>query len=125
MSYSPLTFSRRHVLGELYSRCDRMTQVPVYLGSVEGEMLGYADEGLGRYADAFTFHISEENCKKLAAGQFEYSLGFEPVSDTASPGRARKVRLTSITLIQRKAYKKPGSPASDADSSNEADQPAA
>lgn len=121
MSYSPLTFSRRHVLGDLYARCERSTEVPVFLGSVDGEKLGYVDEGLGRYADAFTFHISEENCKKLAAGQFEYSIGYEPASDESGAVQGRRVKLTSITLIQRKAYKKPGS--ADAAAADPAEQP--
>jgi hypothetical protein len=47
MSYSPLTLARRHVLGALYFRCERMTAgVPVYLKDSAGERLGYVDESL-------------------------------------------------------------------------------
>ena len=62
MSYSPLTLARRHVLGNLYARCERSTkEVPVYLNDTDGERLGFVDESLGRYADAFTFHLPEEH----------------------------------------------------------------
>jgi hypothetical protein len=109
MSYGPLTLARRHLLGDLYSRCDRSSTVPVYLNDTEGEMLGYADEGLGHYADAITFHLSEENCKKLAGGQFVYSFAYEFV-EKARPGLSdsrRRVKLTSILLTARKSYEKP------------------
>jgi hypothetical protein len=109
MAYSPLTLSRRHVLGELYPRCERVVQVPVYLNELSGERLGFADESLGVYADAFTFHISEENCKKLAGGQFLYSFDYDFAnrSDATLPAERRRIKLTSIMLIMRKGYEKP------------------
>jgi hypothetical protein len=108
MAYSPLTISRRHVLGDLYTRCERVEKVPVYLNDELGERLGFADESLGIYADAFTFHISEENCKKLAGGQFLYSFKYE-FADRASgiPKTRRRIRLTSIMLTMRKGYDRP------------------
>lgn len=111
MSYGPLTLARRHLLGDLYHRCDRSTTIPVYLNDTEGEMLGYADESLGHYADAITFHLSEENCKKLAGGQFVYSFAYE-FNEPARPGLTksrRRVKLTSILLTARKSYEKPQS----------------
>jgi hypothetical protein len=110
MTYSPLTLSRRHVLGTLYGRCERTTKdVPVYLNDTNGERLGYADEGLGKYADAFTFHLSEDNCKRLAGGHFTYSFDYhfsETASSSATPQK-RRVRLISIFLTMRKGYEKP------------------
>ncbi|HYJ91294.1 MAG TPA: hypothetical protein VEV84_08300 [Pyrinomonadaceae bacterium] len=110
MSYSPLTLSRRHVLGELYARCDRMADgVPVYLNDATGEKLGFVDESLGKYADAFTFHLSEDVCKKLAGGQFIYSFDYhfsESAAAASSPGR-RRIKLISIFLTMRKGYEKP------------------
>lgn len=105
MSYSPLTLSRRHVLGDLYTICERVSQVPVYLNDTAGERLGFVDESQGHYADAFTFHISEENCKKLAAGHFQYAFNYEFASRTDSrlPSHRRRVKLTSITFLARKA----------------------
>jgi hypothetical protein len=109
MSYSPLTLTRRHVLGDFYRRCENVVTVPVYLNGTDGEMIGYADEGLGKYADAFTFHLSEEVCKKLSAGQFTYSFGYEFTDDTevAATTAKRPIKLTSITLTMRKGYEKP------------------
>lgn len=109
MAYGPLTLSRRHVLGDLYSRCERLTKVPVFLNDDQGEELGFVEENLGHYADAFTFHISEENCKKLAGGQFLYSFNYEFVSrsDASLAKSKRRIRLTSILLTMRKGYEKP------------------
>lgn len=99
--------SRRHVLGDLYSRCDAVVSVPVYLENAEGEMLGYVDQGLGHYADAFSFHIPEEICKKLSAGYFTFAFDVS-YTDTPALGRSRRVKLNSISLIARQNYEKPG-----------------
>ena len=107
MAYSPIALSRRHVLGEYYSRCEAIESVPVYLDAPGGELLGEVDESMGKYADAFLFHLSEELCKKLSAGHFTCSFDFEKaeVADGAAPNR--RIKLNSITLIPRKAYAKP------------------
>ncbi|CAN5752696.1 hypothetical protein BH24ACI3_BH24ACI3_03770 [soil metagenome] len=103
MSHSPLALSRRHVLGDLYGRCDAVVSVPVYLNNEEGEMLGYADEGLGHYADAFLFHLPEDVCKRLATGHFNYSFGYEFADDTSSNGGDKRITLSSICLTGRPA----------------------
>jgi hypothetical protein len=99
--------SRRHVLGDYYSRCDAIVSVPVYLDSSKGEMLGYADEALGHYADAFSFHVPDDVCKKLSAGFFTYSIEFNYAEKKATPGRYRRVKISSISLIPRQNYEKP------------------
>jgi len=103
--------SRRHVLGDLYARCEAVVSVPVYLDNKEGEMLGYVDQGLGHYADAFSFHLSEDVCKKLSAGYFTFAFDVDYSDAVAQPGRSRKVRLNSISLIARQTYEKPVSKA--------------
>ena len=83
--------------------------VPVYLNDATGEKLGFVDESLGKYADAFTFHLSEDVCKKLAGGQFIYSFDYhfsESAAAASSPGR-RRIKLISIFLTMRKGYEKP------------------
>ena len=82
--------SRRHVLGDLYSRCETVVNVPVYLDNKEGEMLGYVDQGLGHYADAFSFHLPEEVCKKLSAGYFTFAFDLDYADPAAAPGRAAR-----------------------------------
>ena len=106
MAYAPIALSRRHVLGEYYSRCDAIESVPVYLDAPDGELLGQVDESMGKYADAFLFHLSEDLCKKLSAGHFTCSFDFEKVEDTDGAVK-RRIKLNSITLIPRKAYAKP------------------
>lgn len=108
MSYSPLSISRRQVLGDLYSRCDPVAEsVPVYLaGTEQPELLGHADEALGHFADAFTFHIADDLCKKLSAGQYTYSFDYQ-FSDPKQKGSRGRIILTSITLTGRKGYIKP------------------
>jgi hypothetical protein len=106
MTYGPLSLSRRHVLGDLYARCDAIENVPVFMDNAEGEMLGYVDESLGHYADAFCFHLSEDVCKKLSAGHFTYSFEYDLADETEASTR-RRVRLNRIILMARKGYAKP------------------
>lgn len=106
MSYGPISLSRRHVLGDLYARCEAIENVPVYMGGTDGEILGYVDESLGHYADAFCFHLSEDVCKKLSAGHFTYSFEYD-LSDDAEQSAKRRVKLNRIILNARKAYAKP------------------
>ncbi|HTK37226.1 MAG TPA: hypothetical protein VL325_01925 [Pyrinomonadaceae bacterium] len=103
MMYSPLAIKRRQVLGDLYGRCDNIVSIPVYLDDTEGEMIGYADESLGHYADAFLFHLPEDVCKKLSTGHFVYSFNydFSDPSDTRPAGK-RRVTLVNICLSGRK-----------------------
>lgn len=107
MATGPISISRRHVLGDYYSRCDEIVSVPVHLDSSEGEMLGYADQGLGHYADAFSFHLPDDICKKLSAGFYTFSFEFKYSERNLAPGRHRRVKIHSISLIPRKNYEKP------------------
>lgn len=107
MVTSPVSLSRRHVLGDLYSRCDVISSVPVYLNSIDGEVLGYADQSMGHYADAFSFHLAEDICKKLSSGFFTYAFDYDYSKDTAVPGQQRRVTLNSICLIARQNYQRP------------------
>ena len=106
MKYSPLSISRRHVLGDLYARCEHLESIPVYLADPTSEPIGHCDESLGVYADAFCFHLSDDDCKKLSTGNFTFSFDYE--ASTAADARSRQVTLRSIILNPRKAYEKPG-----------------
>src|SRR5438552_2537661 len=103
MTYSPLAIKRRHVLGDLYSQCDAVEKVPVYLDNEDGEMLGYVDESLGHYADAFLFHLPEDVCKKLSSGHYFYSFDYDYTDAEAPAGRNRRIKLNVIFLTGRKA----------------------
>lgn len=103
MTHGPITLKRQHVLGDLYSRCERIESIPVYFDEPEGEPIGHVDEGLGHYADAFVFRLPEEVCKKLATNGFIYSFNYDFASDdTAVRKSQRRIRLTSICLTARK-----------------------
>lgn len=102
MTYSPLAIKRRHVLGDLYSQCDAVEMVPVYSDNAEGEMLGYVDESLGHYADAFLFHLPEDVCKKLSSGHYIYSFDYD-YTDPEVTGRRGRIKLNYIFLTGRKA----------------------
>jgi hypothetical protein len=107
MSYGPLSMARRHILGDLYMRCDATTEeIPVFLGGDEPELVGHVDQSLGHYADAFTFHLSEDLCKRMSSGHFSYSFEYRP-SDAASSTTRSRVSLVSITLVSRKGYERP------------------
>lgn len=98
MAYSPVSISRRHVLGNLYSRCDAIESIPVYLRDDQGEMLGHVDQGLGHYADAFSFHLAEDICKRLSSGQFAYSFSYDYADENDSTDSGRRLRLNYICL---------------------------
>ena len=108
MATDHVILSRRHVLGDFYSRCLPIANIPVFLDTAESEMIGYVDEGLGVYADAFRFYLTDELCKKLTMGHFTYSFDYDFADrkDTASKNR-RRIKLNSITLNSRKGYAKP------------------
>ena len=108
MVENPVTMARRHVLGELSYRCEPVQNVPVYLDVINGEMLGYVDESSGKYADAITFHLAADICKKLAMGHYTYSFDFNYADGVeTTPASKRPLRLSSITLISPKDYEKP------------------
>jgi hypothetical protein len=96
MNNVPLSLSKKHVLGSLYSRCEELSgDIPVYMFGENGERLGHVNESLGHYADAFTFHLSESVCKDLAGGQFTYEF------DVQTAGTGRMLRLAVIYLKPR------------------------
>ena len=106
MTYSPLAMKRRHVLGDLYRRCDNVESIPVYLDDKTGELLGFVDESLGHYADAFTFHLAEEVCKKLSASGYSFAFDYEVIDETIAANSKSRIKLNYMLLIPRKAVEK-------------------
>lgn len=99
--------TRRHVLGELYQRCDQIEgQVPVFIVGSDEPSIGHVDQCLGHYADAFTFHVPDDICKQLSAGYFTFSFEYELIGAIA-PSVSRRIRINSISLTARKNYTKP------------------
>lgn len=102
MAFSPLSLSRRHVLGELYAKCDDITEeVPVFILGDENELIGHVDQGLGHYADALTFHIPDDVCKRLSSGQYTYEFDIDRSSNNG------RVTIRTVFLKPRKPYEKP------------------
>lgn len=101
MTYSPIAIKRLQVLGDLYAACDNIEEVPVHLDNAEGEQVGFADQSLGHYADAFLFHLPEDICKKLSTGHYIYSFDYD-YADPESTGRNRRIKLNYIFLTGRK-----------------------
>lgn len=98
MEKNPLSLKRRHVLGNLYNKCENITTIPVYLDTVSDEPIGFADESLGRYVDAFTFHLPEPICKKLSSNG--YVVGFDyDVSEL----NQKKYKLNHFVLVAPKS----------------------
>jgi hypothetical protein len=101
MLLETVTFARRHVLGEMHTRCDRVDLLPVFM---EGDMetqIGYVDENMGQFADAYSFHLPANVLKKLSSGQLTFSFGFahDKTDDTLKKPR---VKLTHICLTKIK-----------------------
>ena len=95
MSYSPLTIKRRNILGELYSRCDAIESLPVYMDAKSEEPIGTVDESLGRYVDAFSFHLPEDVCKRLS------SSGYEVFIDYDAPDKNDRIKINHIVLVAK------------------------
>lgn len=108
MTSTILSLSRRHVLGDIHYRCDDVSgSIPVYLaGDDEPVLIGYADQSLGHYSDAISFHLDSDEAKKLSTGSFSFSGTYEFSNPRDKSGRSR-VKITSITLTGRKSYEKP------------------
>src|SRR5215510_10528019 len=107
VSQNPVTLARRHVLGDFHGRCLPIVQIPLYLDTTEGEMVGYVDEGLGVYADAFRFYLSDDLGKKLLSGHFTYSFDYDYADKKDASRSKSRIKLNSITLNSRKGYTKP------------------
>ena len=94
----------------MYTQCDRLIDhIAVYLNDAAGEKLGVVDESLGKYADAFTFHLSEENCKMLAGGKYDYTFNYQfaaPAAVTSTKSK-RRIQLISMFLTARETHDKP------------------
>ncbi len=101
MSYSPLAIKRNSILGKIYKQCDAIESIPVYMNDTSGELLGYADESLGHYADAFVFHLSETLCRQLSTSHFDYAFGFEYIEKNGKSIVKKRIKLNHIFLIQK------------------------
>jgi len=93
MAYSPLAIKRSYVLGDLYHRCEVSESTPVYIDTVTDEPAGFVDNSLGKYADAFLFHLPEDVCKKLSTGHFRYAFDYEKTEEK------NMIRLNYILLV--------------------------
>lgn len=92
--------SRSRILGNMYTQCDRLNEhIVVYLNDAAGEKLGVVDESLGKYADAFTFHLSEENCKMLAGGKYDYTFDYQVAAPVAAASSRSKQRIQLISMF--------------------------
>ncbi len=105
MTYSPLAIKRRHVLGDIYDRCDHVESIPVYLDEKSDEPLGFVDESMGHFADAFLFHLPELVCKKLSTGHFDYIFDYEYAGRTAGNSSQKRIKLNGILLVPKKNKK--------------------
>jgi len=102
MSHSPITIKRSNVLGKIYKQCNAIEDIPVYMNDQSGELLGYVDESLGHYADAFTFHLSETVCKQLSASHYDFAFGFEYSEKTDQPANKKRIKLNHMVLVDKK-----------------------
>jgi hypothetical protein len=94
MEKNLLSLKRRHVLGNLYGKCEAITEIPVYLGDSIEEPIGFADESLGRYMDAFSFHLPEAICKKLSSNGYVVAVDYD-----VSQEDSRKFKINHFVLM--------------------------
>jgi hypothetical protein len=102
MHYSPLAIKRHYILGSFTSRCDTVTKIPVYLDNKSGESIGYVDESLGRYADAFLFHLPEDVCKRLSTSGYDLEIDYDVYDKDGDAGeRNGRIKLNYIVLTAK------------------------
>lgn len=101
MSYSPLAMKRRNILGDLYSQCDTVTSIPVYLDDKSADPIGFVDESLGRYMDAFLFHLPEDVCKKLSSSSYDIVIDYDFSDQNNLTGDNKRLKLNHILLIPK------------------------
>lgn len=94
MDKNILNLKRRHVLGNLYGKCESIESIPVYLDALSEEPIGFADESLGRYIDAFSFHLPEAICKKLSSNGYVVAFDYD-----ISALNSRKYKLNHFVLV--------------------------
>jgi len=97
MQYSPLAIKRRYILGSLADKCEPINKIPVYLNDKSSEPIGFADESLGRYADAFLFHLPEDVCKKLSTNGYDLDVDYVVSQPDDNTGKER-IKLNYIVL---------------------------
>ena len=102
MSYSPLAIKRSYVLGSIYKQCEPIESIPVYLNDRSGELLGYVDESMGHYADAFVFHLPETICKELSSSHYNYAFDFDYTEITDQIVNKKRIKLNHILLVGKK-----------------------
>ena len=102
MTYNPLTIKRSNVLGDIYKQCDAIESIPVYMNDQSGELLGFVKEDMGRYADVFTFHLSEAVCKQLSSNNYDYAFDFDYSEKSTQTVNKKRIKLNHILLITKK-----------------------
>lgn len=100
MQYSPLAIKRRNILGKLTDKCDTISKIPVYLNDKSEAPIGFADESMGRYADAFLFHLPEDVCKRLSTNGYDLEIDYD-VADQESNGKSERITLNYIILTSK------------------------
>ena len=101
MQYSPLAIKRRYILGNIAEKCDTINKIPVYLNDKSGAPIGFADESLGRYADAFLFHLPEDVCKRLSTNGYELEIDYEVSHQADSNRKNERIKLNYIVLTTK------------------------
>ena len=101
MKFSPLAIKRRYILGNLTEKCDTVSKIPVYLNDKSEPPIGFADESLGRYADAFLFHLPEDVCKKLSTNSYDLDVDYEVHQREDKTSGNVRLKLNHIILTAR------------------------
>jgi hypothetical protein len=101
MQYSPLAIKRRYILGKLADKCDTISKIPVYLNDKSSEPIGFADESMGRYADAFLFHLPEDVCKRLSTNGYDLEIDYDVSNQEDKTAKSERITLNYIILVSK------------------------
>lgn len=101
MQFSPLAIKRHYILGNLAEKCEPVEKIPVFLDDITAEPIGYVDESLGRYVDAFVFHLPEDVCKRLATNGYDLDVDYQVSKSKTTGEKDVRLKLNHIILTSR------------------------
>jgi hypothetical protein len=101
MQFSPLAIKRRYILGNLAEKCEPINKIPVYLNDKSEPPIGFVDESMGRYADAFLFHLPEDVCKRLATNGYDLDIDYEQRQREGKTRESGRFKLNHIILTSK------------------------
>lgn len=100
MNLNTVIFKRRRILGDLYSQCQGIDNIPVYLDDAGGEPVGTVEESPAQYGDAFVFKLPADICKLFSVDGYDVGVDYDYVDKNKTTNRD-PIKMNHIILIAK------------------------